>query len=116
MRSRTKTVDGGRRWQRWTEDEAREALADFATSGESAAGYARRRGISTQRLSYWSKRLARPEATELEFVPVELAGSSSSRWLEIAAAGVVIRVREDLDVDQVARLVEAIGRRVGGAC
>jgi hypothetical protein len=29
---------------------------------------------------------------------------------------VVVRVREDLDVGHVARLVEAIGRRVGGTC
>ena len=113
---RSKTAHGGRQWQRWTEDEAREALAEFAASGETAAGFARCRGISTQRLAYWSRRLARPEPTELEFVPVELAGARFSRWLEIAAAGVVIRVREDVDVDQVARLVVAIGRRVGGAC
>lgn len=113
MRNSTETMGGGRRW---TEDEAREALADFAASGESAAGFARRRGVLTQRLTYWRKRLAGPRATELEFLPVELVAASSSRWIEIAAAGVVVRVREDLDVDQVARLVVAIGRLAGGPC
>lgn len=105
-----KTWDGGR----WTEQQARHALAELATSGESAASFARRKSISTQRLAYWRKRLARPETTE--FVAVELPGTGLTRRIEIAAAGVVVRVREDLAVDHVAQLVEAIGRRVGGTC
>ena len=56
----------------------------------------------------------------MEFVPVALALLSRRRpsterpHIEIAAAGAIVRVREDLDVDHVARLVEAIGRRLGG--
>ena len=99
---------------RWTEQDARDALAELSTSGESAASFARRRSVSTQRLTYWRKRLPRPETTE--FVAVELPGTGWSTKIEIVAAGVVVRVREDLDVDHVARLVEAMGRRVGGAC
>jgi len=109
-----KRGDGVRGWRQWTEDEARGALDELAASGESAAGYARRKGVSTQRLAYWRKRLA--GTTRAEFLPVTLAALAPTKWIEIVAAGVTVRVGEDLDVGYVARLVEAIGRRVGGAC
>lgn len=102
------------RWRRWTEEQARRALDEFAASGESAAGFARRKGISTQRVAYWRKRL--PEATKTEFVAVALPASGSARWIEISTGSVVVRVAEDLDVDHVARLVEAIGRRGAAGC
>ena len=109
-----KRGDGVRRWRQWTDDEARGALQELASTGESAAAYARRKGVSTQRLGYWRKRLGEP--TRTEFLPVTLAAVTPARWIEIAAAGVTVRVGEDLDVGLVARLVEAIGRRVGGGC
>ena len=114
--SRVESTKGrgvGRRWHRWTESEAREALEEFAAGGESAAVFARRRGISTQRLGYWRRRLSRSGMTE--FVAVALPDVSRA-FLEIAVGGVVVRVREDLDVGHVAGLVEAIGRRWGGPC
>lgn len=114
MHNRTSRRDGERHWHQWTEKEAREALAEFAASGETAAAFSRRTGISHRRLAYWRKRVAPGERTD--FVAVDLAGVGVPRCLEIVAAGVVIRVREDLEADQVARLVEAIGRRVSGAC
>jgi hypothetical protein len=107
-----RSIVGG--WRRWGEHEAREALEELASSGESAASFARRRGISTQRLAYWKKRLA--AGTAPRFVAVALSPAPSPAWIEIAAGGMVVRVREHLDVDHVARLVEAIGRRVSGAC
>jgi transposase-like protein len=106
-------TEDGRRWRQWSEEQARAALEEFAASGESAAGFARRKGVSTQRLAYWKKRLS--AAAKTEFVAVALPATTSG-WIEIAAAGVIIRVREDLDVDHVAQLAEAIGRRLGGAC
>jgi hypothetical protein len=112
MRNRTGTRE--RRWSQWTEKEAREALAELAASGESAAAFARRMGVSPGRIAYWQKRMASRGTPD--FVPVDIAGVTRSRCLEIVAAGVVIRVREDLEADQVAHLVEAIGRRVSGAC
>ena len=114
MRRRS-TADGIRQWRQWTEGQARVALEELAASGKSAASFARRKGISPQRIAYWRKRLA-AGAAKPAFVAVRLPTSTSTRWLEIAAAGVVVRVREDLEVGHVARLVEAIGRQVGGAC
>jgi hypothetical protein len=40
-------------------------------------------------------------------------GFRSVARIEIVAAGVVVRVREELDVEHVAGLVEAVGRRIG---
>jgi transposase-like protein len=115
MASSTTAGDGGgRRWRQWTEQQARKALEELAASGESAAAFARHSGISPRRLAYWRKRLA--ESGKTAFVAVALPAATSARWIEVAAGGVVVRIREDLDVGQVARLVEAIGRQVGGAC
>jgi hypothetical protein len=108
---RKRSVVGG--WRQWRETEAREALEELASSGESAASFARRRGVSTQRLAYWRKRLA--AGTAPKFVAVALAPPTTSRSIEICAGGVVVRIPEGADEDRVARLVEAIGRRVG-AC
>jgi hypothetical protein len=117
MRNRTKAEHAERRWHHWTEDEARGVLRELGASGESVAGFCRRTGVSRQRLSYWRKRISRPEKPRTtDFVAVDLTGVTGSRWVELVAGAVVLRVREDLDVEQVARLVEAIGRRVGGAC
>lgn len=120
MRSKgSKARTPKRRWRQWSEQEARKAVAELAASGESAAAFSRRTGVSLGRLTYWRKRLdgsslALGETTD--FVAVNLSGATTSRSLEIVAAGVVVRVREDLDAGQVAHLVEAIGRRVTGAC
>lgn len=95
-------------WQRWTEQDAREALAELATSGESKAQFARRRGISTERLRYWQKRLA--SATAPSFIAVPLAASRAQ--LEIAVGEVTVRVREDMDLARLADLLDLVaGRR-----
>lgn len=106
--------NGARRWRQWTETEARAALAEFGASGESAAGFARRKGCSAQRIWYWKKRLA--SLAVPEFVAVPLPSSASDRWIEIDNGRVVVRVREGLDVAHVARVVGSIARQVGGAC
>jgi hypothetical protein len=45
----------------------------------------------------------------VSFVPVPLGTSQRACYIEIERGGVVLRVREDLDVEQVARLVTALG-------
>ncbi len=102
-----------RQWRRWTEERAREALGELEASGESAVSFAERKGVSAQRIAYWKRRLAGPSKTE--FVAVALP-SASRGLMEICAGSIVIRVREELDVDHVARLVEAMARRMGGSC
>ena len=64
-----------KRWERWTADKARSELKALDASGKPIAAFARERGISVQRLSWWRKRLgkSRVPAPELEglarFVP-----------------------------------------------
>ena len=40
MEEESKTADGRRRWQHWTEDQARAALEELAQSGVSIAKFA----------------------------------------------------------------------------
>lgn len=99
-----------RAWTRWTEAEARAALASLAASGESELAFARRNGISRQRLRYWRARLGRAVASPA-FVAVELPHSGSQApTIEIQVSEVLIRVRENLEVEHVARLVRALAR------
>jgi hypothetical protein len=111
--ARSWTADGeGRRWRQWTETQAREALEELAASGESLASFARSRGVSPQRIAYWRRRLGEPSSAPFVAVTVP----ESRAWIEVMVGSVVVRVREDLDVGHVARLVEAIGRARDGAC
>lgn len=103
-----------RRWRRWTEKQARGALAELESTGESASSFARRKGISAQRIAWWRRRLGQAGTTE--FVAVALPTAAEARWIEIKAMDVIVRIREELDADHVARLVEAIGRRMGNSC
>ncbi|HTZ85279.1 MAG TPA: hypothetical protein VMB05_01295 [Solirubrobacteraceae bacterium] len=118
MEDESKTADGRKRWRHWTEQEARAALAELAQSGLSMARFAQDTGHSIRRLTYWRKRLA--ETGPMGFVPVALAPLSRQRpsterpHIEIAVAGVAVRVREDLDVEHLARIVEALARQPRG--
>ena len=110
MRRRAKNEARSRGWTRWTEDEARAVLAEHRQSGLSAAAFARRSGFLVSRLAYWQKRLGDSQSTSVQFVSVPLAASAARAQIEIEHQGVLVRVREDLDVAHVARLVRALAR------
>ena len=76
MGTQSRTVDG-RRWRQWTEEEARTALEELSRSGVSLSEFARRKGVSVNRLVYWKKRLGplRPPT----FVAVTLPAVVSCR-------------------------------------
>lgn len=104
----------GRKWTQWKEPEAREVLAAWARSGLSASAFCAREGYSDSRLRYWSERLGmRPAARTptVSFVPLALPESAAVRHIELERDGVVVRVREDLDVAHVARLAAALAAR-----
>ncbi len=112
MARRSQTSEGRRRWRQWSEAEARAALAEFAASGESAARFAHRTGVSSRRLAYWKTRLGTVAAA---FVAVQLPSNALVRdTIEICVDGVAVRVREDLDVAHIARLVDALARPARG--
>jgi hypothetical protein len=103
-------------WHQWTEEEARAALAELAQSRQSVAEFAGCRGFSTARIRYWKKRLG---VTAIPaFVPVGLPvatrATTVTRTIEILVGDVTVRVREDLDVEHVARIVEALADRARG--
>ena len=106
-----RTTDGRRRWHQWGEPEARAALAELARSGESITQFAQRKGISEQRVYYWRKRLSSTDAPAFVEVPLTAAARPQ---IEIVVGEVTVRVREDLDLDRVADLVEVVVRRGRG--
>jgi transposase-like protein len=102
----------GRAWRRWTEDEARAALEELARTGERPETFARRHGISAQRLRYWRKQLANTVATPPAFVAMTLPEAASARrQVEVRIDEVVIAVADHADVELVASLVAAIVRQ-----
>jgi len=108
--SREVASQGGR-WKQWKEPEARAALASWRRSGLSAAAFCAREGYSAKRLRYWLERLGEapsPRSAAVSFVPITVGEVRQVRQLEIERGGVVVRVREDLDVAHVARLVAAL--------
>jgi hypothetical protein len=116
MRSRETAQERGG-GHRWTEEAARSALEELARSGESAAEFARSRGFSAQRIRYWQKRLGESPAVPA-FVPVRWPVAARAAvvtpTIEIISGGITLRVREELDVEHVARLVEALANRARG--
>ena len=99
-----------RHWHQWTETEATAVLDDFATAGLTPAKFCARRGISRGRLAYWRERLSTcSTASTPAFVAVTLPISRRpDAHIEIERGGVVLRVREDIDVEHLARLVAAL--------
>ena len=101
----------GRRWRQWTEEEARAVLEELSGSGRSLVEFARSKQVSTRRLSYWKKRLG-DTAPPPAFVSVVLPPEPPSSRVEIVAGRVVVRVRDDVDAERLARIVEALARRL----
>lgn len=99
-----------RRWRRWSESEARAALAELDRTGESDAAFARRRGISTQRLRYWRRQVEPTKSPA--FVAVSVAkAKDATEEIAIRVDGLSVCVREDIDVEHLARIVGALARR-----
>ena len=111
--TRRTTDEHGGAWRRWREKDARAELAELVRTGETAASFAQRKGISVQRLRYWKKRLgACPTREPAAFVTVTLPSVPVSRpELEIRIGDLVVVVREGCDVEHVANVVEAVARR-----
>jgi|SRR5580658_3508129 hypothetical protein len=111
MEEESKTADGRRRWQHWTEDQARAALEELAQSGVSIAKFAEMKRVSVQRLAYWRKRLREAGPTRFVHVDVSPARRAAEPCIEILVDGVVVRVRQELDADKLVALIDALARR-----
>ena len=95
---------------RWTRAHAEGVLARWSESGESLYLYARRHGLSEQRLYYWRARLAEdPQPTRARLVPavvrgaapgwVNLEGSRASSAVTVSYGDVRIEVSDPRAVD-----------------
>jgi hypothetical protein len=57
----------------------------------------------------WKKRLGESPRTSVKFVSVPLTAATALRaQIEVEYGGVTLRVREELDVERIARLVRAL--------
>ena len=105
----------------WTESDARQALLELTSTGETVAAFAKRRGVSVQRVYWWKQRVAPSGELATKFVAVALPqtarpSAASACSIEVVIGNVVLRVRETHDAEYVARLVAALSRRGGSAC
>ena len=103
--------------QRWGEEQGRAVVREWRESGLSGEAFARRKGITGVRLSYWKKRVGAGNTLAFVAVPMPVSGGGGSvqGQIEIEHRGVMVRVRESLDVEHIARLIAAMERR-GRTC
>jgi hypothetical protein len=106
--------------RRWTEAEARAALAALDASGLRPSAFATREGLDVQRLQSWRRKLgAKPKtrpapASRPAFVEVR---PRSSEPIEIVLrSGRVLRVPESIDSAVLRRLVDALDEPPSSPC
>lgn len=94
--------------RRWTETEARDALAALDASGLSTAAFAVREGLDVQRLYWWRRRLTvSSDVAAPSFV--ELRASSAIEHVEVILRnGRVLRFSAAIDTVVLRRLVAAL--------
>ena len=101
---------------RWTEQEARAALAALSRSRKPVSVFAAEHGLDPQRLYAWRRRLGGAESTtfrELIVDPstrVSLGPSDGSCFEIVLASGVVVRVPGSFDTAALARLLEVLAQ------
>jgi hypothetical protein len=110
------------RRRRWRIADARSVLADLDASGLSLPAFANQKGLESQRLRRWQRRLARevrpararPPARRASAPPamIELRPRPSQRGGEpieiVLGSGVTLRVAETIDPVGLARLITAL--------
>jgi transposase len=99
--------------RRWTEEEARAALAALAASGLSIREFASREGLDTQRLYTWRRKLGRSVAVATMPTPpppafVELGAGRPERIDVLLRSGRRLRCAEEISSDTLRRLVDAL--------
>ena len=85
---------------------AREALGALEESGESLASFAKREGLSPERLYRWRAKLTKQAFVEIQRGPVVPDGGGV---LEVVVAtGRVVRVPRDFDAVALRRLIAVL--------
>jgi transposase-like protein len=96
--------------RRWTEQEARAALAALAASRLPTRAFAAREGIDAQRLYSWRRKLEASPTSEVVASPafVELRPASPERIEVVLRSGIVLRVGESVDGAALRRIADAL--------
>jgi transposase len=100
--------------RRWTEEEARAALAALAASGLSIREFASREGLDPQRLYTWRRKLGRAIVVATMRTPpppafIELrAGGRPDRIDVLLRSGRRLRCAEQISLSTLRRLVDAL--------
>ena len=105
----TKSLSSPFNRARWTEQDARAALAALDRSGKSVRRFAAEQGLDPQRLYMWRRRLAGGECTTFQEVIVRSSPAASTIEV-VLASGVVLRVPSSFDSDALARLLDVLAR------
>jgi transposase-like protein len=103
---------------RWTEQEARTALAALQRSGKTVSVFAAEQGLDPQRLYSWRRRLGKAEPTRFQEVIVRPAARISvtdgeAPFEVVLASGVIVRVPMSFNAAALERLLEVVRT---GAC
>jgi hypothetical protein len=101
---------------RWTEQDARNALAALQRSGKSVSVFAAERGLDPQRLYAWRRRLGKAEPTTFRELTVRpsprISVVDGEAPFEIALPSrVVVRVPASFNAAALARLLEVLQAR-----
>lgn len=115
MPTKTPSSPFGRR-PRWTEREARDALAALGRSGKSVRVFAAEQGLDPQRLYSWRRRLGKAERNTFQELivrrPAPIAMSREDAAFEVALpSGVTVRVPASFDASALERLLEVLQAR-----
>jgi transposase-like protein len=106
--------------RRWSDEDARAALADLEASGMGLTAFAIDVGLDAQRLTRWRRRLAAPEPTPVfEEVPFPapapapaievMTGAEQRDSFEIVlVSGRVVRVPATFDASALGRLLAVV--------
>jgi hypothetical protein len=91
---------------RWTEREAREALSALEESGESLAAFAKREGLSSERLYRWRAKLTKQAFVEVR--PEPMRAEDGGVLEVVVATGRVVRVPSDFNASALRRLLSVL--------
>lgn len=90
-------------WKQWKPEQAKRALAAWRASGLPLATYARGRGVSARRLSWWRERLeewsslnARAETEDARLVPANITARTMTT---ATSAMVTVRLRHGVELE-----------------
>ena len=101
---------------RWTERDAREAIAALDRSGQPVSLFAAEHGLDPQRVYFWRRRLGGAERTTFQELIVRPPGRRSADDTEgtafeiVLASGDVVRVPPSFDSAALARLLEVLAQ------